>query len=197
VTDLERFFDRLVRNLAASDPGRLGRPIPVVEIKTTILPYRSSRRSLGLESSEEYEELLVRLVGQEGDLVRTIPPEVADWCRRQMSSLTPDLSGIPGQASATVEVNPDALAKVLGGDTAAGLAKALRDGKPAGPLAVPEVCPHCSTALPEKRAVNFCPSCGRSVTAVPCNQCGADLEPGWRFCISCGQEVTDTATPTG
>lgn len=197
MTDLERFFDRLVRAIAASDPGRLGKPVPVLEIKNTLLPYRSSRRALGLESSEEYEELLLRLVGQEGDLVRTNPAEVAEWCQRQMASLSPDLSGIPGQGATSLEINPDALARVLGRDAAAGLAKAVKDGTPPGALATPDRCPHCATALPGKRAVSFCPACGRSVTAVPCDQCGADLEPGWRYCISCGQEVSDTAAPTG
>jgi hypothetical protein len=196
VTDLERFFERLVRNLAAIDLQRVKQPVPVLDIKTSIMPYRTNRRALGLESSEEYEELLVRLVGQEGELVVTNPPDVADWCARQMASLTPDLSGIPGQAAATVTVNPQALSRVLGSSAAESLAKAANE-KQKGHAFGPEKCPHCSAALPDNRAVNFCPACGRSVTLIPCDGCGADLEPGWRFCSNCGQEVSEAgASPS-
>jgi hypothetical protein len=190
VTDLERFFERLVRNLAAIDLQRVKQPVPVLDIKTSIMPYRTNRRALGLESSEEYEELLVRLVAQEDELVVTNPPDVADWCARQMASLTPDLSGIPGQAAATVTVNPQALSRVLGSTAAESLAKAASEMQK-GHAFGPEKCPHCSAQLPDNRAVNFCPACGRSVTLIPCDSCGADLEPGWRFCTNCGQEVSE------
>lgn len=196
MTDLERFFERLVRNLAAIDLQRVKQPVPVLDIKNSIMPYRTNRRALGLESSEEYEELLVRLVGQESELVVTNPPDVADWCARQMASLTPDLSGIPGQAAATVTVNPQALSRVLGSSAAESLAKAANE-KQKGHAFGPEKCPHCSVGLPDNRAVNFCPACGRSVTLIPCDACGADLEPGWRFCSNCGQEVSEAgASPS-
>jgi predicted RNA-binding Zn-ribbon protein involved in translation (DUF1610 family) len=192
VTDLERFFDRLVRNLVAIDAARLRQPVPIMDIKNTLLPYRSNRRALGLESNDEYEELLIRLVAEEDSLVVTNPPDVAEWCQRQMSSLSPDLSGIPGQASATVTVRPDAVARILGSVSAEAIAKNL---DAAGGVAVPpppEKCIHCNAKLPGSRAVNFCPTCGRSVTMIPCDNCGADMEPGWRFCVNCGHEATDT-----
>jgi len=193
VTDLDRFFERLVRNLAAIDIELVRKPIKVLDIKTSIMPYRTNRRALGLESAEEYEELLVRLVSQEGGLVTTTPPDVADWCARQMSSLTPDLSGIPGQAAATITVSPEAIGRVFGA-TAAEAMSQPNTGKAGGGIG-PEVCPHCDARLPANRAVNFCPSCGRSVTLIPCDGCGADLEPGWRFCINCGQEVSEAGAP--
>jgi len=188
VTDLERFFERLVRNVAAVDQQMVRQPIAVVDIKNRLLPYRTNRRALGLEASEDYEELLVRLVGGEGGLVTTTPQDVADWCARQMASLTPDLSGIPGQAAATITVNPEALARIFSGK---GEAPA---GTSSGATVGPEKCPHCSANLPIHRAVNFCPVCGRSVTLIPCDSCGADLDPGWRFCANCGQETSESGT---
>lgn len=196
MTDLERFFERLVRNLAAIDLQRVKQPVPVLDIKTTIMPYRTNRRALGLESSDEYEELLVRLVSQEGELVSTAPPDVAEWCARQMSSLTPDLSGIPGQAAASVTVNPQAVQRVFGSSAAETIAKGSGEKRKSSAFG-PDKCPHCQAALPDNRAVNFCPACGRSVMLIPCDSCGADLEPGWRFCSNCGHEASEAgATPS-
>jgi predicted RNA-binding Zn-ribbon protein involved in translation (DUF1610 family) len=195
VTDLERFFERLVRNLLATDPAGVTRPVSLMDVRSTILPYRTNRRALALESSEEYEELLVRLCAGEAGLVITQPSDVADWCERQMASLTPDLSGIPGQAAATITVSQEALARVLGQVSADAIAK--NAASPASePMTLrPDKCIHCDAGLPANRAVNFCPTCGRSITTIPCDACGADLEPGWRFCINCGHEVTEAGTP--
>lgn len=189
MTDLERFFERLVRNVAAIDQQRVKEPIAVASIKTSILPYRTNRRALGLEGTEDYEELLVRLVSGEGGLVTTVPQDVADWCKRQMSSLSPDLSGIPGQAAATITVNPEALARIFGSKDAS-----RSETASGGATVGPEKCPHCNVKLPTNRAVNFCPACGRSVTLIPCDSCGADLDPGWRFCANCGHDVSEAGT---
>lgn len=189
MADLERFFERLVRNLIAVDPARVKQPVAVMEIKTTIMPYRTNRRALALESAEEYEELLVRLCAEEGGLVTTTPADVAEWCQRQMASLTPDLSGIPGQATTTLMLDPDATMRVLGGAMGGTLEQAAASAAEL-PLP-PEKCPYCEAQLPPNRAVNFCPTCGRSVILIPCDNCGADLEPGWRFCVNCGQDVAE------
>ena len=61
MSDLERFFRRLVTNLANSDPARLHRPLPLPEVYQTIMPYRTNRRALGLDTSEDYELVLLRL----------------------------------------------------------------------------------------------------------------------------------------
>jgi len=50
-------------------------------------------------------------------------------------------------------------------------------------------CPWCRADLPPRSNLNFCPFCGTDVHVVPCPGCGEELEPDWRFCISCGTEV--------
>ena len=65
MTDLERFFRRLVANLAGTDPALLHRPIPLEDIHQSIVPYRTNRRALQLESSEDYELVLLRLCAGE------------------------------------------------------------------------------------------------------------------------------------
>jgi len=53
-----------------------------------------------------------------------------------------------------------------------------------------ESCQWCRAELPVRDNLNFCPFCGTDVKVVPCNECGEELEPEWRFCISCGTEVS-------
>jgi Double zinc ribbon len=54
----------------------------------------------------------------------------------------------------------------------------------------PQSCQWCRAELPKRDNLNFCPFCGTDLKVVPCNECGEELEPEWRFCISCGAEVS-------
>lgn len=54
-------------------------------------------------------------------------------------------------------------------------------------------CQWCRQILPDRPNLNFCPFCGTDLRIVPCPSCGEALEPGWRFCIACGDEVPATA----
>jgi hypothetical protein len=54
---------------------------------------------------------------------------------------------------------------------------------------VEAACPHCHTDLPAGRTVIYCPSCGRQVQVAKCPSCGDPLEPGWRFCVTCGHTL--------
>jgi hypothetical protein len=56
--------------------------------------------------------------------------------------------------------------------------------------AEPTACQWCRAELPARDNLNFCPFCGTDLKVVPCNACGEELEPEWRFCISCGTEVS-------
>ena len=49
------------------------------------------------------------------------------------------------------------------------------------------VCPDCDEALPVDRITTFCPFCGHRVKPLGCSGCGDEIEPGWSFCVSCGQ----------
>lgn len=52
-----------------------------------------------------------------------------------------------------------------------------------------ERCRWCRADLPSRGNLHYCPFCGMDVNLRPCQSCGEELEPGWRFCISCGSEV--------
>lgn len=61
--------------------------------------------------------------------------------------------------------------------------------QPPVPRPAPETCRWCRAELPARATLNFCPFCGTDVHVVPCPECGEELDPEWRFCISCGAEV--------
>lgn len=50
----------------------------------------------------------------------------------------------------------------------------------------PPTCISCKKDLPSDKNVVFCPFCGTNQTSSSCIKCGADMEPSWAFCISCG-----------
>jgi predicted amidophosphoribosyltransferase len=54
-------------------------------------------------------------------------------------------------------------------------------------------CPYCTGALPAGRGVTFCPHCGMNVTVAQCPACSSEVEPGWRFCVTCGRDVRPNA----
>lgn len=51
-------------------------------------------------------------------------------------------------------------------------------------------CRYCGQSLPPDRAVRFCPHCGQNLSVRRCGACSAELEPGWKFCVSCGRATT-------
>ena len=114
MTDLERFFRRLVANLAASDPARLHHPIPLEDIQQSIVPYRSNRRALHLESSEDYEMVLLRLCAGEGNLVRTEPEKARVRFEEELGSPNPDLDVLHKVEHVVVSLRSEPLARALG-----------------------------------------------------------------------------------
>ena len=209
--DLSRFFGQMVRNLAATDPARLRRPLPLGEIRETILPYRANRRALRLETSEDYELVLIRLCAGEGGFARTEPDDVhAEFAAEALSS-NPDLTIVHRHEDAVVILNQEQLARAL--DPAQELGSAPSDQRfappaPREPASAPEppaparevskpqsaplppaICRACGGKLPPGRSVKFCPHCGESQVLTHCPECQTELEPAWRHCVACGAAV--------
>ena len=238
--DIERLFRHLTRTLQAVDPARLQQPLTVGELVSRFVPYRTSRRALGVDSSEDYELLLLRFASGEGGFANTEPDPVRVRFAREARSPNPDLSVLREFRDAVFVLQPIPLARVLSGQTEddayappprpAPAAPpelveavsqmdaevevidhlpfdAVRTVAPAVPQpeatepgpevpAVPEPrpapvaaaprCSFCGGSLPSGRAVHFCPHCGQSQLQGQCPRCKADVEYGWRHCVSCG-----------
>jgi len=205
----------MVRNLAATDPARLRRPLPLGEIRRTILPYRANRRALRLETSEDYELVLIRLCAGEGGFAHTEPDDVhAEFAAEALSS-NPDLTIVHRHESAVIILNQEQLARAL--DPAQELAHIPSDqrfappapkepapapapappapkparevSKPQSRPVPPAICRACGGKLPAGRSVKFCPHCGVSQALTHCPECQTELEPAWRHCVACGAAV--------
>ena len=50
-------------------------------------------------------------------------------------------------------------------------------------------CPYCAQPIPEGRTIRFCPSCGQNLLVRRCVGCSAEIESGWKFCVTCGRSA--------
>ena len=53
--ELDRLFRRLILNLADLDPSRINGPVDVNELYQSLIPYRTHRAALAIDSHEDYE----------------------------------------------------------------------------------------------------------------------------------------------
>jgi hypothetical protein len=206
--DLDRFFHHLGRNVAAIDHSRLRHPLSLLEIRQTIIPYRASRRALQLESSEEYELVLMRLCAGEGGFARTEPAEVHAKFVAEALSSNPDLTIVQRHEDSALILNEARLIRALTptGDSAfappvlrssvipqpikasaASAQKATGKSTKKGP--VPANCRGCGGKLPQVSNLKFCPECGESQTRTHCAVCDTKLHPTWKHCVACGLAV--------
>jgi hypothetical protein len=197
MADLERFFAQLVRNLAALNPARLRQPLTLAEIRESIIPYRANRRALELESSEDYELIVIRLCAGEGGFAITEPEEAHADFVQEAGSPNPDLTIVEKHRKAVVGLDQRAVAKALDPqpelayapwEEQVSQAELTRKADAAAAEQSPPPpgvrCTHCRAALPVGRVVNFCPKCGQS--QLRCPKCNTELERGWRHCVGCG-----------
>lgn len=218
--ELTRFARRLVEQLTASKEG-VNRAVPIGLIRERILPYRAHRRALMLESVEDYETVLLRLVAGERGFVRTLPAAAAKRCQDELAGANPDLGLLDELADSTIQITSLAAAQIVGDDSEGAPAPpALRDDGPpvlAGaakpsrrtaeaasvtprpredhpPPPVPGgagECRHCHHVMPAGRTVVFCPWCGGRLIPFTCARCQTELDSEWRHCITCGAPVKD------
>lgn len=204
MTELERFAAVLL-NHWQQESGQPAAPLAVGSLLDRTLPYRTARRELGIDASEDYETLVLRLIAGEGGLARTEPPEAGEMARTTMASKVPDLDVLRLLRSATVTFTDDAIAQLEGvrplpPRPEEPLAPPVVAEVPAEPVMPTPVIPlHRAEAVPEPPApaepppafltgVAFTPPSQR------CWQCEQPLPAGRevKFCVECG---ADQRTP--
>jgi hypothetical protein len=81
---------------------------------TKVFPYRVARRTLGIDVSEDYEALVLRLLSEEEDLVRVEPVDAADMAKATITSKLPDLDVLQLLRAATMTITPRSIARLEG-----------------------------------------------------------------------------------
>lgn len=200
-TPLHRLHRLLVGALRTRDPEAMRRPFTVAEIYQDLVPYRRYRGQIGVEMNGDYEHLLLRLLAGEGELVRLESEAALRAIRKELEQANPNTGVYRDYAAADVRLGSEAVASGFEQDVApappvaqAEPDEAVEAAQPAAPTAEsgvsgPSACGWCQGDLPDRPELRFCPHCGTDVRVVPCPSCQEPLEPGWHFCIRCGQEV--------
>jgi Double zinc ribbon len=114
MTDLERLFRRLVDNLIAIDPARLHRPLALDDLLESVIPYRTTRRALAIDSAEDYDTLVLRLCAGEGGFIHMVSEDVGQVFRDQLAGPNPDLDVLREHAKAELVLGTEPLAHALG-----------------------------------------------------------------------------------
>jgi hypothetical protein len=209
VTEVERFFRRLVSTLAASNPARLQGALLLDDITGSILPYRTHRRALELDTVEDYEGVLLRLCAGEGDLVWTEPEEARKRFVEESRSNNPDLTALYAFENVYVSFRPEPLLWALAPDPRADYAPPTAPAEASQP--VPERSPEpdepalvlgaAQLEMPplEEYDQAVADEAGEAAeTPRPmCRYCGGSL-PTHRtvnFCPHCGQSQTQILCP--
>jgi len=147
VTELERLFRLLVQEMAGSDPARLHRPVTITELTAEFVPYRVFRRTLEIETAEDYDALLLRFLAGEENLVRMTAEPVAERFALEVHSANPELGVLREFAKATFTLAPERLARVVSEGIPAPVRRStLVPGRPSGPTPTPPAHPAVSPA---------------------------------------------------
>jgi predicted RNA-binding Zn-ribbon protein involved in translation (DUF1610 family) len=211
--ELDRLFHRLVQNVRAKSPSQLTVPFTVAELYEQLVPYRHNRRELGIETNQDYETTINRLLsGERGYLVGDAAMQ--ESLRKELTGTKPDTGAFREFAAAEVSISPDALrslgtpATSAAASAAAGTTMRPPDAAPApSPAAAPSrtaAAPAADTARGRDGAASARTATAPTVApfdgfavADGCKFCGASLPEGRdvKYCPNCGQNLSITRCP--
>ena len=199
MTDLERFAAVLLAEWS-NESGRPTATFSTADLLDRVMPYRVARRALAIDTAEDYELLVLRLVSEEAAIVTTDPLEAAEMARTTLASKIPDLDVLQLLRSAMITFTDDAISRLEGvrplpPPSAEPPAAASHPGADVLPIRrAPEAADHTATAAPSMASDEPPPAFLTKVAFTPpdlsCWQCGTAL-PGGRtvkFCVECGAD---------
>lgn len=208
---LDRMFRRLVHNIRAGFPDLLSRPFEVSALHQHLVPYRLNRGELAVDSAEEYELTLMRLLSGDRGML-TGDPDMQAALRSELESTNPDLSAFRAWGTSSVSIAPAAV-RILDGQSPI----PVRSPSHGAPTRQAEMARRATLELPAPGAV---PSATSTQVATPpspistaavaaatpitphvhgtgCRYCGGELPEGREahFCPHCGQNLTVKQCP--
>jgi hypothetical protein len=105
--DLDRLYRRLVHNIRATRPEYLQIPFTVRELYEQLVPYRHNRRELAIDTNDDYETAVARLLSGERGYLQA-DPEMQDALRRELASPTGDPGLFKENGDTPVSLSPAA-----------------------------------------------------------------------------------------
>jgi hypothetical protein len=222
--DLDRIFHRLVSNIRHRHSEYLTMPFTVQELYETLIPYRHHRRELGIETNQDYEIAVTRLLSGERDYLMT-DPAMRDKLKAEIESPHMDPGAFREFATSKVSLAPEALRRIraltASGDaeasapaTAAPGSKPIASEREQGstptinatfPVASPPsaTAPSAAAApIPPREASASAPAALTSMmNAAPvpegCRFCGGTLPEGRTviYCPHCGNNLSISRCP--
>lgn len=206
--DLDRVFQRLVHSIRLRHPEYLTMPFTVQELYEDLIPYRHHRRDLGIETNQDYEAAISRLLSGERGYLRG-DLGMQEKLSANQNEKIPDTGAFRDYAGSKVSLAPEALAALgleaapkqsaapadsAGEKVAARVEQAQSSPESTVAPGITELgsienCRFCGGTLPEGRSVTYCPHCGQNLAVRNCPACGTELEKNWRFCVTCGRSA--------
>lgn len=199
--ELDRFFRLLVRSLAQRGADRLEQPLQVAEVYQELVPYRQHRGELNLDTHQDYEMVVLRLLAGERGYARLEPEDAQQALAQQARAPFPETGAFRQFAAARVHLNPEAIGRVLAGDLAYAPPEAAQQPERETSSARPDPTPREPVAAPD---VESAPAAGarpafspQPVAEQPCPYCGAELPPAREayYCPFCGGNVKGVRCP--
>jgi predicted RNA-binding Zn-ribbon protein involved in translation (DUF1610 family) len=211
--DLDRVFHRLVSNIRHRHSEYLTLPFTVQELYETLIPYRHHRRELGIETNQDYEIAVSRLLSGERDYLLA-DQAMRDKLAAELQSGHGDPGAFRDFAASKVSLAPEALRRIRAltasgeGEDSAEPAAAAAPAQPAisktfpvasPPMPAPPVTAETSRAAPAAALSSMmnatvpegCRFCGGTLpegrSVVYCPHCGNNLSVS--RCPACGSEL--------
>ena len=197
--DLDRVFHRLVSNIRHRHSEYLTLPFTVQELYDTLVPYRHHRRELGIETNQDYEIAVTRLLSGERDYLLA-DQAMRDKLQAELASPHMDPGAFREFSESKVSLAPEALRRIRALTASAEPAESAATpdaaststqqssaaqtsaSAPAGPQtpAITATFPVSAPSAPEPSAP--APSAPASAPAALSSLMNATIPEGCRFC---------------
>lgn len=109
--DLDRVFHRLVSNIRHRHSEYLTLPFTVQELYETLIPYRHHRRELGIETNQDYEIAVTRLLSGERDYLLA-DQSMREKLQAELGSPHMDPGAFREFSESKVSLAPEALRRI-------------------------------------------------------------------------------------
>ena len=206
--DLDRLFRRLVENIRNGYPAYLSHHFEVSELYQNLIPYRHNRRETGIETNQDYEVALCRLLtGERGFLA--VDDAMAGAIRAELATPNPNTAIFREFAASRVVLLAGAQQRA---DEMMVDSSAVPHGVSSSPSPRESASPSPASPRPSWAARGSSTSVATTIQPTAsamaststssrgdssCRYCGGNLPDGRRvaFCPHCGQNLTIQRCP--